>query len=220
MIEYINLNVRKHIITIEDPIEYEFFDKKSFIEQREIGIDSESFFSALKHALRQDPDIIMVGEMRDKESFQAALQAADTGHMVLTTLHATNASQAVNRILDFFPHAEQDSIREALALNLKAIVAQRLMPRAFGGGVVPAVEIMVNTPIVKKIIGDNKLDKLAQAVEATDEAGMLSFNRSLYNLVNSGEITVEDAMEAATNPETLKMNLNGIFLSSEKHIIN
>lgn len=220
MVEHINTTARKHIITIEDPIEYEFFDKKSFIEQREIGLDSASFYSALVHSLRQDPDVIMVGEMRDRESFEAALQAADTGHIVLTTLHSSTASQAVNRILDFYPSTEQKAIREALALNLKAIIAQRLMPRAMGGGVIPAVEIMMNTPIVRKLLEDNRLEKLAVAIENGSEDGMQSFNQALYKLVNDGEITVEDALEAATNPETLKMNLKGIFLDSNQQIIN
>ncbi|OGV45801.1 MAG: twitching motility protein [Lentisphaerae bacterium GWF2_44_16] len=220
MIEHINMNSRKHIITIEDPIEYEFFDKKSFIEQREIGLDSISFYSALVHALRQDPDVIMVGEMRDRESFEAALQAADTGHLVLTTLHSSNASQAINRILDFFPHEEHRAIREALSLNLKAVIAQRLMPRAIGGGVIPAVEIMTNTPMVRKLLEDNKLDKLALAVEGGGDSGMQSFNQALFKLINAGEITVEDAMLAATNPESLKMNLKGIFLDTSNQIID
>lgn len=220
MVENINRTSRKHIITIEDPIEYEFFDKKSFIEQREIGLDSVSFYSALVHALRQDPDVIMVGEMRDRESFKAALQASDTGHIVLTTLHSSTASQAINRILDFYPNTEQVAIREALALNLKAVVAQRLMPRAMGSGVIPAIEIMVNTPMVRKLIEENRLEKLAVAIENGAEDGMQSFNQALYKLVNDGEITVEDALEAATNPESLKMNLKGIFLDSNQQIIN
>jgi pilus retraction protein PilT len=219
MLEHINMTQRKHIITVEDPIEYEFFDKKSFFEQREVGLDTSSFYSALVHALRQDPDIIMVGEMRDKESFEAALQAADTGHMVLTTLHSSNASQAVNRILDFYEHAEQAPIRDALALNLKATISQRLLQRAFGGGVVPAIEIMINTPMVRKLLQENHLDKLSQAIGSKTE-GMQSFNHSLLELINSGDITEEDALIASSNPEALKMNLQGIFLDSESHILN
>ncbi len=219
MLEHVNLNMRKHIVTIEDPIEYEFFDKKSFFEQREIGLDTPNFRSALIHVLRQDPDIIMVGEMRDRESFEAALHAADTGHVVITTLHSTTASQAINRILDFFPHQEQKSIREALAINLKSIVAQRLLPRAFGGGVIPAVEIMVNTPIVRKLLERDKLEKLPQAIEGGGEDGMQSFNQSLLKLINNGDITEEEALLAANNPEALKMNLQGIFLGTDNKIL-
>ncbi|OGV50147.1 MAG: twitching motility protein [Lentisphaerae bacterium GWF2_52_8] len=219
MLEHLNLKHRRHILTIEDPIEYEFFDKQSIFEQREVGLDTPTFSSALIHALRQDPDIIMVGEMRDRQSFEGALQAADTGHVVMTTLHSTTASQAINRILDFFSKGEQDSIREALALNIKAIIAQRLMPRAFGGGVIPAVEIMINSPIIRKLIQENRLDKLAQAIEGGREDGMQSFNQSLLTLVNEGQISEEDALIAATNPEALKMNLQGIFLNTDNQIL-
>ena len=219
MIEHINQNLRKHIITIEDPIEYEFKDKKSVIEQREVGLDTETFYSALVHVLRQDPDVIMIGEMRNKESFDAALQASDTGHLVLTTLHSTNASQAVTRILDFYEKSEQDSIRSALAINIRAICAQRLLPRAIGGGVIPAVEILINTALVRKLINENKLEKLPAAIENSKDDGMQSFNQSLLGLVNEGLITEEDALKAATNPEALKMNLRGIFLDSKSEIM-
>ena len=221
MLDHINQSMRKHIITVEDPIEYEFFDKQSFFEQREVGLDTITFYSALTHALRQDPDVIMVGEMRDKESFEAALQAADTGHLVLTTLHSSTASQAVNRILDFYEFAEQGPIRDALALNLRAIVAQRLIPKAFGGGVVPAVEIMINTAIIRKLLEDNRLENLAEAIEVSQDEGVQSFNKCLYNLVNNGDITEEDAMLAASNPDALKMRLKGIMLdSSQSGILN
>jgi pilus retraction protein PilT len=219
MIEYINTNFRKHIITVEDPIEYEFKDKKSIIEQREVGFDTETFYSALVHVLRQDPDVIMVGEMRNRESFDAALQASDTGHLVFTTLHATNASQAVTRILDFYEKSEQDSIRSALTINIRAILAQRLLPRAFGGGVIPAVEIMTNGPMVRKLMSENKLEKLPAAIENGRDDGMQSFNQSLLQLVNEGLITQEDALKAASNPEALKMNLKGIFLDSKSEIM-
>ena len=219
MIEYINRNFRKHVITIEDPIEYEFHDSESIIEQREVGLDAVDFASALKHVLRQDPDVIMVGEMRDKESFDAALQASDTGHLVLTTLHATNATQAISRILDFYERSEQDTIRGALAINVRSIMCQRLIRRAFGGGVVPAIEIMLNTPMVKKLIEENRVEKLPAAVETGSEDGMQSFNQSLLGLVNEGLITEEDALKMASNPESLKMNLKGIFLDSRSEII-
>ena len=220
MLQYINNNFRKHIITIEDPIEYEFHDNKSIIEQREVGLDTETFQSALVHVLRQDPDIIMIGEMRNRESFDAALQASDTGHMVMTTLHSTNANQAINRILDFYKHEEQAAIRSALSINLKAVICQRLIPRAYGGGVIPGVEIMINSPIVKKLIETNKLEKLPAAIESGKDDGMQSFNQSLLGLVNEGLITEEDALKMASNPESLKMNLKGIFLDTSQQIIS
>ncbi len=219
VIQSINMNMRKHIVTIEDPIEYEFADNKSIIEQREVGLDTVTFQSALVHVLRQDPDVIMIGEMRDRESFDAALQASDTGHLVLTTLHATNAHQAVTRILDFYQFEEQNSIRSALATNLKAVVCQRLLPRAYGGGVIPAVEIMINTPMVRKLLESNKLEKLSMAVEAGKEDHMQSFNQSLLKLVNEGLVTEEDALKMADNPDALRMNLKGIFLDSSSQII-
>jgi len=219
MIEHINQTRRRHIVTIEDPIEYEFKDKRSIIEQREVGLDTESFYSALVHVLRQDPDIIMIGEMRDKESFDAALQASDTGHLVMTTLHSTSASQAVTRILDFYEHAEQAAIRGALAINLQAIICQRLMPRAFGGGVIPACEIMMNSPMIRKLLEQGKLEKLGVAIENGREDGMQSFNQSMLQLVNDGHISEEDALAMASNPEALKMALKGIILDSKSQIL-
>jgi twitching motility protein PilT len=216
MLEYINRHYRRHIITIEDPIEYEFQDSLSLFEQREVGIDTESFLSALIHALRQDPDIIMVGEMRNKASFEAALQAADTGHLVITTLHATNAWQSINRILDLYEKEEQDQIRESLATNLKAVISQRLVSKAVGVGRVPAFEILINTPVVSNLIEENKLEKLPSAIAGGANEGMTTFNQCLLKLVNDGTITEEDALEASDNPEALKMNFDGIFLSSER----
>ncbi len=219
MLEHVNRNFRRHIVTIEDPIEYEFEDKKSVFEQREVGLDTLSFQSALTHVLRQDPDVIMVGEMRDRESFDAALQAADTGHLVLTTLHATTASQSISRILDFYDHVEQASIRMALSINLHAIICQRLIPRAFGGGVIPAAEIMINTPMVRKLLEQDQLDKLPAAVETGRDDGMQSFNQSLLGLVNDGSITEEDALKSASNPDALRMNLQGIELNTGSQIL-
>lgn len=212
MLQHVNQKFPMHVITIEDPIEYEFKDEMCMFEQREVGLDTSSFQSALTHALRQDPDIIMVGEMRDRESFESALQAADTGHLVITTLHATNASQAINRILDFYPKIEQDSIREALAINLRATIAQRLLPKALGGGVLPANEIMINTPVIEKYIRENELDKLGDAIKAGKEDGMITFNASLLQRINNGEISEEVGLEASAEPEALRMNLKGIFV--------
>ena len=219
MIDHINSRKRSRIITIEDPIEYQFKDKESLISQREVGLDTLTFHAALKYVLRQDPDVIMVGEMRDAESFSAALSAADTGHLVFSTVHADNASQAVTRILDFFPHEERDQMRIAIATNLRAIIGQRLVP-GLQTGVVPAVEILINTPTVRKLIEKNKLDKLPLAIETGKEDGMQSFNLSVYQLIKSGMITEEDGMRTASNPETLTMNLKGIFLSEDRRILD
>ena len=219
IIDYINANYRKHIITVEDPIEYEFSDKKSFIEQREVGLDTISFESAFIHSLRQDPDIIVIGEMRTRDSFDAALKAADSGHLIFSTLHTLNASQSINRLLDFYDASEHKGLLSSLSNSLAAIVSQRLVPKAEGKGVAPAVEILFNTPIVENILKENKLSKLAPAIENSRNEGMQSFNQALVDLVNQGEISEEEAFKFATNPEALKMQLKGIFLGSENKIL-
>ena len=214
MLDHINNTRVEHIITIEDPIEYTFQDNLSFFEQREVGLDAESFDSALVHALRQDPDIIMVGEMRNRTTFETALTAADTGHLVISTVHAKNASQAITRILEMFPPEQRESTRKSLAENLQAIICQRLAPLESGKGVVPVVEILINTPVVKKLLYDDKLDKISQAIETGGEDNMTTFNKSLMALVNDKRISKDVAMKLSDNPQQLKMNLQGIFLSS------
>ena len=216
MIRHINNKLDRHIITIEDPIEYVFADDKCVIEQREVGLDAITFQSALIHVLRQDPDIIVIGEMRDRTTFETALTAAETGHLVFTTLHTTNAAQSIMRVLDLYPNDERDAIRKSLATSLQAIISQRLVVKATGTGVVPAVEILTNSPIVHKLIYENKLDKLDQAIEAGHEDGMISLNRFLLGLVNAGTITEEAALETSDNREALQMNLKGIFLSTDR----
>jgi twitching motility protein PilT len=219
MLEHVNEIDKCHIITLEDPIEYVFEDKQCVIEQREIGLDTLSFERALVHVMRQDPDVIMIGEMRDSQSFMAALAAADTGHVVITTLHTTSASSALGRILDFFPAHERDQIRRQMASNLQAIICQRLVP-ASAGGVVPAVEILINSPTVRKMIEENRLDKLHAAIETGNEDGMQTFNQSLYKLVKAKMITEESALAYATNPDALRMNFRGIFLDEAKRILS
>ncbi|HLX68454.1 MAG TPA: PilT/PilU family type 4a pilus ATPase, partial [Verrucomicrobiae bacterium] len=182
MIEHINANSKKHVVTLEDPIEFVFEDNQSVVEQREVGLDTLSFHHALKHVLRQDPDIIMIGEMRDSTSFTAAMSAADTGHLVLSTLHTTNAALSVTRILDFFRADEREQIRRQLAGCFQGVVCQRMVT-SVSGGMTPALEIMINTPTVKKLIEENRLDKLGAAIETGMDDGMLSFNQSLFNLV-------------------------------------
>ncbi len=218
MLEHINLTEKCHIITLEDPIEYVFEDKQSVIEQREVGLDTLSFERALTHVMRQDPDVIMVGEMRDSQSFMAALAAADTGHLVITTLHTTTAYSSIGRILDFFPADERDQIRSQMAANMRAVICQRLVP-AIAGGAVPAVEIMINTPTVRTMIEENKVDKLFAAVETGADDDMQTFNQSLYKLVKAKKITEENALLRATNPDALRMNLRGIFLDESRRIL-
>ena len=219
MIEHINNNFKKHIITLEDPIEYVFEDNQSVIEQREVGLDTMSFHHALKHVLRQDPDIIMVGEMRDDISFAAAMSAADTGHLVLSTLHTTTAAQSITRILDFFKAEEREQIRRQLAGTLRGVVCQRMVGTV-DGKMTPALEIMINTPLVKKLIEENRLDKLSAAIETGADDGMLTFNQSLFNLVKAGRVTEKEALAKATNPQALEMNFKGIFLDEGGRIIS
>ena len=218
MIEHINAHTKRHIITLEDPIEYVFEDNQSVIEQREVGLDTLSFQHALKHVMRQDPDVIMVGEMRDATSFGAAISAADTGHLVLSTLHTTNASQSVIRILDFFKADDREQIRRQLAGTLKAVICQRMVP-TIQGGVTPAQEVLINSGTVRKLIEENRLEKLGAAIETGTEDGMQSFNQALFELVKQGRVTEKEAMAKATNPQALEMNFKGIFLDEGRRIL-
>jgi twitching motility protein PilT len=218
MIEHINANFKKHMITMEDPIEFVFEDNQCVIEQREVGLDTLSFHHALKHVLRQDPDIIMIGEMRDSTSFTAAMSAADTGHLVLSTLHTTNAAQSVNRILDFFKADEREQVRRQLAGTLQAVICQRMVGTTTGG-MTPALEIMINTPTIRKLIEENRLDKLPAGIETGSEDGMLNFNQALFNLVKAGKVSEKEALSKASNPQALEMNFKGIFLDEGKRIL-
>jgi pilus retraction protein PilT len=219
MLEHINQTSRRRVITVEDPIEYLFADNQSIITQREVGMDTPSFQSALRHVMRQDPDVIVIGEMRDQVSFRTALAAAEMGHLVLTTLHSSNASIAVQRILQFFPSNEWEQIRLTLASNLHAIVCQRLIP-ATQGGAVPGVEILINTPMVQKLLEKDRLDVIPAAIETGVEDGMQTFNQSIYKLVKSGTITQDEGMRNASNAEALRMNLQGIFLDEARRILS
>lgn len=211
-IESINETFPRHIVTLEDPIEYFFEDKQAFIEQREIGLDTTSFEAALRHVTRQDPDVIVIGEMRDAVSFLAAVNAAETGHLVLGTLHSNTTRQAVDRILDFFPRAEREQVRRQLAAIVRGILCQRLV-RAKAGGLVPAVEILRATETVRKLIENDKLDQLGTAIQTGGQVGMVSFNQSLLKLVQDGVITEEEALGKSTSPEQLRMNFRGVFTS-------
>jgi twitching motility protein PilT len=218
MLQHLNQNFRKHIITIEDPIEYNFVDENCIIEQREVGLDTISYDSALRHALRQDPDVIVLGELRNRDSFETALAAAETGHLVMTTLHTSNASQSISRILDFYPYEEREGIRKNLSHNLRAVICQRLVPK-IDRGVIPINEILINTPIVTKLIEDGDIPRLDSAIENGVKEGMQNFNMALIDLVNKGEVNKETAFKFASNEETLKMNLKGIFLSQSGGIV-
>ena len=218
MVEHINANFKKHVVTLEDPIEYVFEDNQCVVEQREVGLDTLSFHHALKHVLRQDPDIIMIGEMRDSVSFTSAMSAADTGHLVLSTLHTTNAAQSISRILDFFKADEREQIRRQLAGTMQAVVCQRMVA-TLAGSMTPALEIMINTPTVRKLIEENRLDKLPAAIETGGDDGMINFNQSLFNLVKQGKISEAEALGKATNPQALEMNFKGIFLDEGRRIL-
>ena len=219
MIDHINSNMKRHIITLEDPVEYVFEDQGCVIEQREVGLDTPSYEQGLKHVMRQDPDVIMVGEMRDATSFRAAMSASDTGHLVMSTLHTIDAPQSISRVLDFFPSDEREQVRKQMVGTLKAIIVQRMAVRE-DGGVVPAIEIMINTPTITKLITENRTEKLHAAIETGTDDGMQNFNQSLFQLVKDGVITKEEALEKASNPQALEMNFKGIFLSEGSRILN
>lgn len=219
MLEHINGNFKKHIVTLEDPVEFSFEDNQSVIEQREIGLDTLTFHHALRHVLRQDPDIIMIGEMRDDVSFTAAMSAADTGHLVLSTLHTTTAALGITRVLDFFKADEREQIRRQIAGTLRGVVCQRMVT-SVEGKLVPALEILLNSPLVRKLIEENRLDKLSAAIETGSDDGMISFNQSLFNLVKAGRVTEKEALSKASNPQALEMNFKGIFLDEGRRIIS
>jgi twitching motility protein PilT len=212
MIDLINSNRTDHIMTIEDPIEYLHRDKKSIINQREIGNDTESFSKALRQALRQDPDVILVGEMRDFETIQTSLVAAETGHLVLSTLHTIDATETVNRIIAVFPPYQHKQVRMQLASVLKAIVSMRLMPKADGKGRVPAVEVLIATATIKDCILDPDKTKTIPDViaQGTILYGMQTFDQSLLALFKSGLITYEEALRRASNPDDFVLKVKGI----------
>ncbi|HSI11912.1 MAG TPA: PilT/PilU family type 4a pilus ATPase [Chthoniobacter sp.] len=219
MIEHINVSSRKHIITLEDPIEYLFEDKQSVIEQREVGIDTATFQSGLKNVLRQDPDVIVIGEMRDSASVTAAISAANIGHLVIATLHTMDAAKSVQRILEFFPGSEREPARQQLATTLYAVVCQRLV-RTPSASILPATEVLINTAAVAKLIHSNNLEKLTAAMELGTGDGMQTFDLVLYDLAKSGAITQEEALANSPTPEALKMRFQGVILSESRRILS
>ncbi len=217
MIDHINNNRTYNIITIEDPIEYLHRDKKSIINQREIGSDTESFSKALRAALRQDPDVILVGEMRDFETIQTAITAAETGHLVLSTLHTTDATETINRIIAVFPPYQHKQVRIQLASVIKGIISMRLVPKADGNGRVPAVEVLVATETIRDCILDDEKTKLIPDVLAKGKTiyGMQTFDQSLYDLYKNELITYEEALRRATNPDDFALRVKGIQSTSD-----
>lgn len=211
IIQEINHSKSRHILTIEDPIEFLIRDHKSIITQREIGIDTVTFADALRSGLRQDPDVIFIGEMRDKDTIETALTAAETGHLVLSTLHTLDAQESINRILTVFPPHQQDQIRRQLASVLKAIVSQRLAKRKDKAGFAPVTEVLINTARVKEMIRDSRKTKdLLLAIEEGDAHGMHSFDQSLMGHLVNDTITFEEAMQFSTNPEEFAIRYSGI----------
>ena len=217
MIDYINNTRGEHIMTIEDPIEFLHRDKKSIVNQREVDVDTHGFATALRAALRQDPDVVLVGEMRDFETIETALLAAETGHLVFSTLHTLDATETVNRIISVFPPHHQKQIRIQLSQVLKAIISLRLVPRADGIGRVPAAEVLMSTAYIRECIENKEKTKYIreQIALGTSQYGMQTFDQSLFQLYKSGLITLEDALLRATNPDEFKLKIQGVQFTAD-----
>ncbi len=211
MVDWINMNTERHVITLEDPIEYVHHDRRCVINQREIGYDSLSFQAALKHVVRQTPDVILVGEMRDAETMAAALAAAETGHLVLSTLHTVNAVQTVERIISYFPPHQHGLIRQQLSMVLQGVISIRLVRKKDSFGRVPAVELLMSSPTVIEILHDGRTRELRKAIyDGSEYFGSQTFNQSLKRLYRSGLISYEEALASADNPDELKLEIRGI----------
>ena len=216
IVDHINQNRNAHIVTIEDPIEFLHKNKESFITQREVDVDTRNFAEALRGSLRQDPDVILVGEMRDLETIETALVAAETGHLVLSTLHTLDASETLTRIISAFPPFQQKAIRIQIAGLLKAVVSQRLMKSAKGNSRIPAVEVLMSTPLIRDyILHEDKMQSIRDAIAAgTSQYGMQTFDQSLFYLYQSGLITLDEALRGSTNPDEFRLRLAGIHNTS------
>ncbi len=213
MVNEINETHREHIVTIEDPIEFVHTDKKSSLCQREVGLDTETFSSALRYVLRQDPDVILIGEMRDTETVRAAISAAETGHMVFSTLHTMDAIQTLDRIIDFFPSEQQPQVRQQLSGALKAVISQRLVTRSDKAGRVAAAEVMICTPTIRGLIAENRFKHISTYIKDGDNTGMMTFDQSLVKLYRAGKISKEEALAQATSPQEIELALKGITSS-------
>ncbi|MFO1011450.1 MAG: PilT/PilU family type 4a pilus ATPase [Planctomycetota bacterium] len=210
MIQYMNLTVERHVVTLEDPVELLYSEDHCVISQREIGTDVGSFHEGLRHSLRQSPDVILIGEMRDAETVNAALDATETGHLVMSTLHTVNAPQTIERILSFFPAEQHKQVRQRLAENLAGVQSQRLIPRAGGKGMIPAFELMLSTPHVRELIAEGKTPDLGRVIDSGTERGLISFNMCLRKLVQDRKVELNDALAASDRPEELVLALRGI----------
>ncbi len=214
MLNWINHHHDKHVVTLEDPIEFNYTDVKSLFNQREVGIDSPTFQLGMKAVLRQDPDIILIGEMRDKDTFTTALSAAETGHLVFGTLHSSNTQQAVQRLFEFFPPEQQIGMRRQIAGALRATVSQRLVPSIEGNRRVPVIELFIVDSLARKVIEEGTYEKIPAVIEAGKDSGSKSFNADLYRLIKAGKISKQDGLAFSPNAKALEMNLKGIFLST------
>ncbi len=214
MLNWINQNMDKHIVSIEDPIEYTFSDDKSLFQQREIGLDVPSFEMAIKSVLRQNPDVILIGEMRDKETFETAISAAETGHLVISTMHAATVAQSLTRLFEFFPPEQIAQARRQIAGSLRGFICQKLIPALEGGGRFAAHEILIADATVKNLILDGHNDKIQQLLEASSDQGSKSFNKDLYRLIKEGKISKADGLRFSPNAPALEMNLKGIFFKT------
>jgi twitching motility protein PilT len=217
MLDYINSTRTEHVITIEDPIEFLHRDKKSIVNQREIDVDTHSFAGALRAALRQDPDVLLVGEMRDYETIETALLAAETGHLVFSTLHTLDATETVNRIISVFPPHHQKQIRIQLSQVLKSVISLRLVPRADGMGRVPAAEVLISTAYIRECIENKEKTKYIreQIALGTSQYGMQTFDQSLFQLYKSGLITLDEALKRATNPDEFRLKIQGVQFTAD-----
>ena len=213
MLNWINLNIDRHIVTLEDPIEFTYSDIKSSFDQREVGIDTPTFQLGMTSVLRQDPDIIMIGEMRDSDTFNTALTAAETGHYVFGTLHSSNAQQSVQRLFEYYPPDQHVGLRRQVASTLRGTVTQRLVSSLDGSSRLPIIECLVMDTLARTIIGEGRFEKIPAVVEAGKDAGSRSFNQDLYRLIKDGKISRNTGLAASPNPKALEMNLKGIFLS-------
>lgn len=214
MLNWINHNYDKHIVTIEDPIEFTFQDDKSVFNQREIGLDVPNFALAIKSVLRQNPDIILIGEMRDRETFETAIAAAETGHLVLSTMHAATVAQSLTRLFEFFPPEQQLQARRQIAGSIRGIICQKLIPALEGGGRLPANEILNADATIKTLILEGQFEKIQGLLEGTGDSHTFSFNRDLYRLIKAGKISKADGLRFSPNPQALEMNLKGIFIKT------
>ncbi len=216
MLRHLNETEALHVITLEDPVEYLFADRKCSFSQREVGIDVADFPAGLKAALRQDPDVVFVGEMRDRETFETAVHASETGHLVLSTLHAGSAQQAVQRLFEFYPPEQLNLAKRSIAAVLRAVVVQTLVPRADGAGVLPACEVFVVDPLARRILADGQFERVPELVEAGGDVGSRSLNKDLARLIRAGRVTKEVGLRVSPQPKGLEMTLSGISFAAAR----